>query len=231
MRIIDAPSPNFEERVGGRKPDMLILHYTGMKTAQGALERLQDPVAKVSAHYLVDEDGTVYRMVDEEKRAYHAGKSYWDGDRDTNSRSIGIEIVNPGHEWGYRPFPPAQMQAVIELCKEILSRHDIPAWNVLGHSDVAPERKEDPGELFDWELLAKNGIGLWPRPGNTFVSDPLKALLETFGYENGDSEKTVTAFQRHWQQSVFKNPEKVGKADADTAKIAKALCLAKKSGA
>lgn len=211
MRIIEAPSPNFEERRNARKPDMLILHYTGMKTAKDALEKMQDPrpdnpKEQVSAHYMIDEDGTIYRLVDESMRAYHAGKSFWDGETDINSASIGIELVNPGHEWGYHPFPSAQMQAVIDLCKDILSRNDIPAWNVLGHSDVAPERKSDPGELFDWKLLADNGIGLWPRPaaGQSSPQD-FKSLLVSFGYDPAVSEDILAAaFQQHFNPAAAK---------------------------
>lgn len=162
MNIVDLPSLNFDER--NVKPDMLVLHYTGMPSAQAALDKLRDgnTSSRVSAHYVVDEDGTVYRLVPEDKRAWHAGVSAWRGKTDINARSIGIEIVNPGHEFGYRPFPPAQMQAVAELSKDIVARHHIPKRNVVAHSDVAPGRKEDPGELFDWRYLAEQGIGLWP---------------------------------------------------------------------
>ena len=147
------PSPNHDDR-GGAAIDMLVLHYTGMKTAEAALERLCDPAAKVSAHYTIDEDGTVYAHVPEARRAWHAGVSFWAGATDINSRSIGIELVNPGHEFGYRDFPDAQIAALITLCHGILLRHPIPSARVLGHSDVAPARKEDPGELFPWERLA-----------------------------------------------------------------------------
>lgn len=156
------PSPNFDERE--RTIDMIVLHYTGMKTAEEALERLCDFEAQVSAHYLIDEDGTVYQMVDEEKRAWHAGVSSWNGVENVNHNSIGIELVNPGHEWGYREFTQAQYDALIPLCQAIKARYNIPDENIVGHEDVAPTRKQDPGELFDWELLAKNGLGNWPRP-------------------------------------------------------------------
>ena len=142
--------------------DMLILHYTGMQTPQEAIDRLRDPLAKVSSHYVVDEDGAILRLVPEDRRAWHAGVSFWRGHTVLNGRSIGIEIVNPGHEWGYREFPALQMAAVCDLCLAILSRHRIPARNVVAHSDVAPDRKEDPGEKFDWAGLARNGVGLWP---------------------------------------------------------------------
>lgn len=150
-------SPNFEARAGGVSPSMIIVHYTGMQSAEAALSRLCDPLAKVSAHYCIDEGGTIYALVDEGMRAWHAGKSYWDGVEDINSHSIGIELVNPGHEFGYRPFPAVQIEAFIALCHDIKSRHEI-EW-ILGHSDVAPERKQDPGELFPWNRVADENIG------------------------------------------------------------------------
>ena len=158
--IIQLPSPNFDERE--RAIDMIVLHYTGMKTAQEALHRLRDPEAKVSAHYVIDEDGTIYQLVDEAKRAWHAGVSHWRGVDNVNHNSIGIEIVNPGHEWGYREFTQAQYAALIPLCQQIKARYNIPDENIVGHEDVAPNRKQDPGELFDWKLLADNGLGIWP---------------------------------------------------------------------
>lgn len=162
MKTISLPSPNFDERE--RPIDMIVLHYTGMKTAQEAIDRLRDPEAKVSAHYVLDEDGTLYNLVDESKRAWHAGVSKWRGVDNVNHNSIGIEIVNPGHEWGYRPFTKAQYDVLIPLCQQLKARYNIPDENIIGHSDVAPGRKQDPGELFDWKLLADNGLGLWPRP-------------------------------------------------------------------
>jgi N-acetylmuramoyl-L-alanine amidase len=167
LLLRDRPSPNHGAR--GEPPDLrpvdtLVLHYTGMPNAAAALDRLCDPAAQVSSHYLVEEDGTVWRLVAEDRRAFHAGISYWQGDTDLNRLSIGVEIVNPGHEWGYRPFPAPQMAAVEELCRGILARHPIPPYRVVGHSDIAPDRKADPGELFDWPRLARAGIGLWPQP-------------------------------------------------------------------
>lgn len=174
-KILKRPSPNHD----ARKPadntaydadtssnttpliDMLVLHYTGMQSGSEALKRLCDPAAKVSAHYLIEEDGRIFQLVDEAQRAWHAGVSHWRGHNDINARSIGIEIVNPGHEWGYRPFSDAQIAALIPLCQAIIARYNIPARNIVGHSDVAPARKQDPGELFPWEHLAKAGIGLW----------------------------------------------------------------------
>src|SRR6201996_5388422 len=161
MRRIERPSPNHDSR-DGVPVDMLVLHYTGMTTAQAALDRLCDPAAKVSSHYTIDEDGTVYAHVPEARRAWHAGVSAWAGATNINARSIGIELVNPGHEFGYVPFAEPQIAALIDLAQTILKRHPIPPHRVLGHSDVAPARKEDPGELFPWAQLAEFGIGLWP---------------------------------------------------------------------
>lgn len=195
--IIDCPSPNHNER---KSPiDMLLLHYTGMPTGEEALNRLCDEQAKVSAHYFIEEGGRVFHLVDETRRAWHAGVSYWRGDRDINSRSIGIELVNPGHEWGLRPFPEAQMDALRDLALDIIERHAIPARHVLGHSDVAPARKQDPGELFDWQWLAQQGIGLWPqKTGFELSDDMVHQSLADFGYNMEDPVKAIEAFQRHF---------------------------------
>ena len=211
MRLVALPSPNFDDRVGA-PIDMLVLHYTGMPSGEAALARMCDPAAKVSAHYMIDENGTVHALVPEAMRAWHAGISYWAGARDINARSIGIELVNPGHEFGYRAFPEAQIAALVELASGILSRHPIPAWRVLGHSDVAPMRKDDPGELFPWKHLAGEGIGLWPTKGGDPSEAKVTALLARFGYDpDAPLEKTVTAFQRHFR------PTRVdGMADAET---------------
>jgi N-acetylmuramoyl-L-alanine amidase len=195
--LIFAPSPNFDDRPAGGPIDHLVLHYTGMQSAQAAIDRLRDPAAKVSSHYVVDEDGTVYALVPEDKRAWHAGVSYWRGVRQLNDRSVGIEIVNPGHEWGYRAFPEAQMLAVRDLCLGILSRHPIPARNVVGHSDIAPDRKQDPGELFDWQWLAGQGVGFWTdaagEPGD------LMQDLAAIGYDTSLPQAAViAAFQRRF---------------------------------
>lgn len=202
--MIERPSPNHNARPAGRAIDMLVLHYTGMRSAADALARLCDPAAEVSAHYLIDEDGAVYRLVDEARRAWHAGVSCWAGERDINGCSLGIELVNPGHEFGYRPFPQPQMRALIDLCHGLLARHPIPPRRVLGHSDVAPARKQDPGELFDWRALADQGIGLAPPAGDLPDLDgPADIALARFGYdvEGAGLAAVATAFQRHWRPS------------------------------
>lgn len=214
--MIERASPNYSDRPSGTAVDMLVLHYTGMESCGVALDRLCDPAAEVSAHYLIDEDGTVYAMVPEDKRAWHAGVAHWRGEANINDRSIGIELVNPGHEFGYRPFPPDQMTALVTLCLDILSRHAIPARNVVGHSDVAPTRKQDPGEHFAWSRLAKAGIGLWPSSMSTVPVDEntVGPALVEIGYEIVDVEAALTAFQRRFR------PETVdGKLDADTAQL------------
>lgn len=200
MEPIWLPSPNFDSREGC-PVTILVLHYTGMKTGQGAIDKLRNPESKVSAHYVVDEDGAIYHLVKEEMRAWHAGVSSWRGEKRVNHHSIGIEIVNPGHEYGYRPFPAVQMKSVIALCKDILARHKIPARNVVGHSDIAPLRKEDPGELFDWEWLAREGIGLWCElTVSEAVSRQLTPeTLSEYGYDATDLPKAVIAFQRHFR--------------------------------
>lgn len=216
MNFIDAPSPNFDARTA--LPDILVLHYTGMQTGESALDRLRDPAAKVSSHYLVEEDGRIFRLVAEERRAWHAGVSYWKGERNINGVSIGVEIVNPGHEWGYHAFPDAQIAAVIALTGEIRSRWMIPNDRIVGHSDVAPGRKDDPGELFPWKRLAEAGHGLWveapPAPGLPLAEGEegaavfaLQAGFTRLGYDLPPSGKfdeatkaVVTAFQRHWRQ-------------------------------
>ena len=217
LRMHERRSPNHDARPPGAVVDMLVLHHTGMRTGAKALARLCDPAARVSAHYLVEEDGAIFRLVPEERRAWHAGVSHWRGREALNATSIGIEIVNPGHEWGYRPFPALQMGAVAELCLDILARHPIPARNVVGHSDIAPDRKRDPGEQFDWEGLARLGIGLWPEPATGPVAGDAREMLGRIGYRSDLPEALlVTAFQRHWR------PARVdGVADAETrARIA-----------
>jgi N-acetylmuramoyl-L-alanine amidase len=215
--LILAPSPNADARPAGAAIDHLVLHYTGMQTAAAAIARLRDPAAKVSSHYVVDEDGTVYALVDEALRAYHAGISFWRGARELNGRSVGIEIVNLGHEWGYRAFPEAQMLAVRDLCHGILARHPIPARNVVGHSDIAPNRKQDPGELFPWAWLAEQGVGLWTE--STGPAGDLMADLAAIGYDTSlPPRDVITAFQRH-----FLTENLTGAADAATEAKAAAV--------
>ena len=205
MDVTRCPSPNFDER---QLPvSMIVLHYTGMPDAEGALNRLRSPEAKVSAHYLVDEKGEVFQLVDEEKRAWHSGRSYWRGITDVNSSSVGIEIVNPGHEFGYRPFPDEQIASVIPLVADIKDRHGIGRGNIVGHSDVAPARKEDPGELFPWWELAKRRLAL-ASPSRDLM-DPywtdagFLLALERFGYEVTDAQKAVIAFQRRFRPDLI----------------------------
>lgn len=232
LNLIASPSPNHDSREGQRI-DMLVLHYTGMPTGAEALARLCDAEARVSAHYLIEEDGRIFALVDEAQRAWHAGVSCWRGHSNINARSIGIEIVNPGHEWGYRDFLPAQMEAVAALCREILSRHAIPARNVVGHSDVAPERKTDPGEKFDWPHLAAQGIGLWPEAQASDIRHQASAVqvqqrLADYGYGiaitgqwDTQTAQVTTAFQRHFC------PERVDSAwDADCQAMLEALLSA-----
>ena len=234
-----APSPNLDERKDGRPPDMILLHYTGMATGEAALARLTTSASKVSSHYVVFEDGRIIQCVPEEKRAWHAGESSWAGDTDINSRSIGIEIVNPGHEFGYRAFPLRQTAAVISLCKSIITRRGpIVADRILGHSDVAPSRKQDPGEKFPWELLSESGVGHWVRAApldlDGFALKPgengeqvsrLQRTLAAYGYgiaETGSyddaTREVITAFQRHFR------PARVdGIADPSTRLTLRAL--------
>jgi len=227
VTFIESPSPNFDDRTA--PPWMLVLHYTGMETGEAALERLRSEEASVSSHYLVEEDGRIFRLVPEERRAWHAGVSFWRGERNVNHASIGIEIVNPGHEFGYRPFPEAQIAAVLELVADIRSRWSIDDRDIVGHSDVAPARKIDPGELFPWKRLAEAGHGLWVEPPAA-PGEPLgegeegagvfafQAGLTRLGYDcppsgrfDADTTTVVKAFQRHWR------PEKVdGIADGET---------------
>jgi N-acetylmuramoyl-L-alanine amidase len=203
LKFVECPSPNHDERPGG--VDILVLHYTGMKTADEALARLTDPAAKVSAHYTIGRDGRVFRHVPEERRAWHAGVSWWAGERNVNGRSIGIELVNPGHEFGYVPFTEEQIAALIDLSRGILARHSIPPSRVVGHSDVAPARKEDPGELFPWKQLADYGIGVWPAAATRRAPNgELTAQLSRYGYGTAPDmdvplEKVITAFQRHFR--------------------------------
>ncbi|QIG54797.1 N-acetylmuramoyl-L-alanine amidase [Altererythrobacter sp. BO-6] len=199
-------SPNFNERT--LPISMVVLHYTEMKPVESAIERLCDPEAQVSAHYVISEEGEVTRLVPEEKRAWHAGASYWRGHKDVNSASIGIELDHPGHALGYREFAEAQIDALIPLLHRIVKQYDIPRANVVGHSDVAPARKTDPGELFPWERLAEYGLCL-KRPQKLDLGDPFDndgafyLALERFGYDITDGYMAVEAFQRRWQPELI----------------------------
>ena len=225
--VIETPSPNFDDR--GLPVSMLVLHYTGMQDAASAIARLSDPEAKVSCHYLVSEDGQILRMVDESKRAWHAGRSFWRGITDINSASVGIEIVNPGHEFGYRPFPEEQIGALIPLVSEIVTRHNITRGNVVGHSDIAPTRRQDPGELFPWARLAKLRLAL-PRPTKNLM-DPnwtdagFLLALERFGYDVSDKLAAVVAFQRRFRPELID-----GEIDGECRALLLALLLPKPQG-
>jgi N-acetylmuramoyl-L-alanine amidase len=227
IAMIDTPSPNFDER--DQPISMIVLHYTGMQDAASAIQRLCDPEAKVSAHYLIAEDGQIVRMVAEGKRAWHAGKSYWRGHTGINNHSIGIEIVNPGHEWGYRPFPVAQIDSLIVLMHDLVGRHKVTRGNIVGHSDIAPARKEDPGELFPWNRLARLRLAL-PRPTKNLM-DPnwtdagFLLALERFGYDVTDGVAAIRAFQRRFR------PETIdGMIDGECRCILLALLLPRPMG-
>jgi N-acetylmuramoyl-L-alanine amidase len=236
MRCYDRPSPNFDERKDGAKPEVIVVHYTAMDSAKAALDRLTDPASKVSAHYLIDEKGNIYQMVDEEKRAWHAGVSSWLGKNDVNSRSIGIEISNRDG----KPYTNEQLFSLALLCKDIMFRHKIDPQNVIGHSDVAPDRKQDPGEHFPWEKLSRHGIGVYPAPtaadkfnaaADAGNPQKLKELLtaagygvDAFGKDTPTLEQLVTAFQRHFEPDAFKGAAKTpGVATEDTVARLRAL--------
>ena len=224
------PSPNHGERKDGKRPDSLVLHYTGMVDGPAALHQLCNPLTQVSCHYFIFEDGRIWQLVPENRRAWHAGAGCWQGERDMNSASIGIEIVNPGHDHGYTPFPEAQIAAVMALCRDIITRWNIKPDRVIAHSDMAPKRKRDPGELFPWDRLAAAGVGHWVEPhsiasGRFFQRgeegmpiEALQAMLALYGYDlpvtgvfDEMTEFTVIAFQRHFR------PERVdGIADRST---------------
>jgi N-acetylmuramoyl-L-alanine amidase len=219
LTFVERPSPNFNDRKG-QSVQFLVIHCTAMATAEAAIERLCDPATQVSSHYVVDEQGSVYRLVAEENRAWHAGVSFWDGKTDLNSSSIGIEIANPGDA----PYPQAQMDAVIALSNDIVNRHKIRSFYVVAHSDIAPDRKQDPGEQFNWQSLSANNLGVWPIPTQgdyktsaAWGQKDLQRALVKFGYRPTlDQPTLLTAFQRHFQPEVFKTPAQVGIADAET---------------
>jgi N-acetylmuramoyl-L-alanine amidase len=225
--IIEAPSPNQDER--SQPISIVVLHYTGMQDAASAIARLRDPEARVSSHYVIAEDGQILRLVPEEKRAWHAGRSYWRGHTGLNDFSVGIEIVNPGHEWGYRPFPEAQIDALIPLLSGIKDRYNITRGNVVGHSDIAPTRKQDPGELFPWHRLARLRLAL-PRPTRNLM-DPhwtdggFLLALERFGYDVSDPLAATVAFQRRFRPELID-----GTIDGECRCILLALLLPRPQG-
>ena len=249
LHFIDRPSPNFDART--HAIDLVVLHYTGMQDGETALARLTDsaptagkypgpwqdataapdaPLARVSAHYVVGEDGAVYRIVPEESRAWHAGASSWQGKGDVNSRAIGIEIVNGGHDFGLPDYPAAQIEAVIALLREILARHQLKPVQVVAHSDIAPERKQDPGEKFPWKRLADAGVAVWPEPTVTPASgEPSVAALQTYlaslgyavkqtGVMDAPTKAALTAFQRRFRPTLID-----GAPDVETRTLLAAL--------
>ncbi len=225
VNLIRLNSPNFNSRPADASIDTVVIHYTGMKTAKEALDRLTSKESEVSAHYLIDENGDVYQMVDDDKRAWHAGISYWKGRTNINDFSIGIELANKGHEFGYHAFSSPQMDSLLYLCLSLKSKYDITAENFVGHSDIAPSRKEDPGELFDWKQMAKNGIGIWPSSDmpsnipNSVIARPnskgeavfrMQNMLAKFGYkinQNGlfdpETIMAVVAFRRRFTPDIL----------------------------
>ena len=216
-------SPNYNDRNSKIPVEYIVLHYTGMKDEKSALDRLLNPTMNVSAHYVIGEDGNVWHLVDENERAWHAGDSTWRGIKDMNSASVGIELVNPGHQYGYRPYTDAQILALKPLMREIIARHVLSsATSLLAHSDISPSRKEDPGELFPWESLALDGLGLWPIPSpqefGPIKKNEVAETLYAIGYDTSDGEAALMAFQRHYC------PENMGKGeDKDTIAKLRAL--------
>ncbi|MBL8676581.1 MAG: N-acetylmuramoyl-L-alanine amidase [Alphaproteobacteria bacterium] len=200
LNVHKAPSPHFNERA--LPLDSIILHYTDMPTTDEALAWLCHPTSQVSTHYLIDEKGKIYQLVEDEKRAWHAGESFWQDCTDMNSCSLGIELSNPGHSHGYQPFPEAQINALLQLCEQLRTRWDIPKNRILGHSDIAPRRKQDPGHLFPWKKLAREGLGLWPsthRPVIENDDNSVENSLAIIGYETLSLPHTIRAFKRHFQ--------------------------------
>ncbi|HEU0118712.1 MAG TPA: N-acetylmuramoyl-L-alanine amidase [Alphaproteobacteria bacterium] len=234
MTLTQTSSPNFDARDQAVKLTYIVLHYTGMKTGKEALERLIDPAAKVSAHYVVEEDGRIFQLVDEKNRAWHAGRGSWKDVTDINSASIGIELVNPGHQHGYRAFPSAQITVLKELLRDIIARNNFDARTcLLGHSDIAPERKEDPGELFPWQELAKDGLGVWPQPNESDYADAddgeVQKLLRQIGYAcpttgayDRETRAALIAFQRRYEPETL-----TGTPERETVGRMRALCRAK----
>lgn len=221
MKIGQQPSPNFSDRRDGKTPRYIILHYTDTDDVEESLSLLLSPEKEVSAHYLIGEEGGILQLVDEEKRAWHAGKSYWRGETDMNSASIGIEIQNQGHSAGLKPFPSIQIAAVIELCQTIMQRWNIPPQNILAHSDIAPGRKIDPGPLFPWQELATHGVGIWPQDLGEMPSD-IVAGLHAFGYDpTVDPETLISAFQLHFDPESYMRPDPAPQTAARLANLLK----------
>lgn len=218
VEILKVSSPHFNERT--LLLNSILIHYTDMPNAEETLAWLCHPQSQLSAHYLVDEEGKIFHLVPEEKRAWHAGESYWQGCTDLNSCSIGIELTNSGHSHGYQPFPETQIEALMRLCQDLRARWDIPSSRILGHSDVAPRRKQDPGHLFPWETLAREGLGLWPSANTPHKKSNVREALENIGYETMSLSHTLLAFQRHFQ------PHKVdGVADEETHRLLMGLMV------
>jgi N-acetylmuramoyl-L-alanine amidase len=229
MKTVRTPSPNFDARPAGVRPELLVLHYTDTNDLAETFSYLLDPAKEVSAHYVVDEDGTVHALVDETMRAWHAGKACWRGLRDVNARSIGIEIQNPGHRCGYRAFPDAQVASVAALARDLIARHAIAPRDVLGHSDVAPMRKRDPGELFPWARLAASGVGAFPQapailppPGDIARAQEDLARIgydcPVTGTDDDATQGALAAFQRRYRPRLFD-----GRLDAETRGLIDAL--------
>ncbi|EKE09463.1 MAG: hypothetical protein ACD_16C00165G0002 [uncultured bacterium] len=218
LKIKKVPSPHFNDRTG--LIDSIILHYTDMPSADEALAWLTSPKSSVSAHYLIDEKGFIYHLVDDEKRAWHAGTSFWQGCTDLNNRSLGIELANPGHSYGYQPFPEAQIDTLLRICEQQCTRWNIPKTRILGHSDIAPCRKQDPGHLFPWSTLAREGFGLWPTSGLSLSKEEgfIEKGLDTIGYETVSLPHTVRAFKRHFQPHQLDD-----RADEETCRLIQGL--------
>jgi N-acetylmuramoyl-L-alanine amidase len=236
MRCYDRPSPNFDERKDGAKPELIVIHYTAMDSAKAALDRLTDPASKVSAHYLIDEKGNIFQLVDEDKRAWHAGISQWQGKDDVNSRSIGIEISNRNGD----PYTREQQFSLAMLCKDLMFRHKIPPQNVLGHSDVAPGRKIDPGEHFPWQRFSRHDIGRWPAPTTADAFNAAAAAkdekqlaqlfkdagyaVEAHGPDKPTLRQVIYAFQQRYEPEVFSDATKTpGVASEETVKKLRAV--------